>query len=133
MWPMDSSGISYRSPRSRTKRRSQSLLKYKAVPNTYVYSSRLFIYYKIFMRNIFRDCLQVSLQASSECNDTHRGNFCLTQSSSISRSSATSEFFNSFTQLSSIHCIVTYIEYRCLNKVIHNIYSKWTVAPFSKF
>ena len=110
---MDSSGISYRSPGSRTKRRSQSLLKYKAVPNTYVYSSRLFIYYKIFMRNIFRDFLQVSFQASSKYNNTHRGNFCLTQSSTISRSSANSEFFHMFTQLIkfyTLHCHIYRIQ-----------------------
>ena len=36
-------------------------------------------------------------------------------------------------QLSSIHSISNIKEYRCLNKIIHQIESEWTVASFSNF
>ena len=58
-------------------------------------------------------------------NDTHRKKLCFTQFSTRKAPCLLLIFFICLhNQLSSIHSIMTFKEYRCLRKVIHQIYNK---------
>ena len=70
-------------------------------------------------------------------NDTHRKKLCFTQFNEMiywNRTLAVSDFFHAFIQsINSIHTMSNIKEYRCLNKVIHQIDRNWAVLPFNNF
>ena len=93
----------------------------------------LFFFFFLIANTSFLHILS-QCSASTPCNDTHREQLCFTQFSTRMAGWLFLIFFIYLhNQLSSIHSISTYKEYRCLKNVIHQTdsKSKWSLLSAS--